>query len=601
MKLWQKPGKNTSLLGNVLLAVYTLFAFFVVLSTIYFIFLSCHAGPFRDMWIAMDFVRAYFEGRSTLADLFSLHGGAHRLVIPRLLFLIEYGVFAGTNIFLIITSIIIQLSVVYLVWRALKQETHITASWRWFVTAMTLLLMFNATQLENFIYTFDTQWFLTSAAAAWALYFWNQLFKDFSEQRTASVKMFVSALLLTVVAMFSSFSGLCIWLVLPLLMASYRVSGKQIATAVFAVILVVVAYMQGTFSEATNWHSGPPSITPAVYVTFVFSMLELWLKWTALYFGSPLGREYFWFGALFSYASLLYLAWHWIKLLTMGAKSFTSFQVFCLSIALFAAMVGMSTGLGRMYFVNTADEDRYQSIVLIYWLGVFAFSLSRALQREVQQHMADYKYASIAVIIFWTGLVIPIASIRDARAQINFFDRVNNTNLAIATGQWAYDQIKDTLILGDKWKKLNRPEKHAAFLHEQKWGVFASPEFALLGSRLEQRFISADQCEGRVDAIVALPSPYRGYRISGQGQAVQGEFLPTVYMAIDETGRVVGLGRLQRQKDSFWPRTWQPPGQAHWLLYTQNLDLAPSIQILARLSEGGYCKMTSAKLPSPAA
>src|SRR5688572_18221594 len=104
----------------------------MALATVYCIALTYHLGPFRDMWIAMDFVRAYFNGGGNFSDLFSLHGGAHRLAVPRLFFLIEYGVFSGTNIFLIMVSVLSQLSVVWLVWRLLQQETHIPAQNRWF-------------------------------------------------------------------------------------------------------------------------------------------------------------------------------------------------------------------------------------------------------------------------------------------------------------------------------------------------------------------------------------------------------------------------------------------------------------------------------------
>jgi hypothetical protein len=77
------------------------------------------------------------------------------------------------------------------------------------------------------------------------------------------------------------------------------------------------------------------------------------------------------------------------------------------------------------------------------------------------------------------------------------------------------------------------------------------------------------------------------------------ESLLKTYVAIDATGRVVGLGRLQRAKDSLLPITWQPHEQAHWLLYTENITQADKLQILGVLDNaGGYCVMTSAKLPS---
>ncbi len=585
------------------IAVYGFAAISVFLSTLYFVCLAYHQGPFRDMWIAMDFIRLSVGGDFHLSDFFALHGGSHRLAVPRLLFLMEYQWFSGSNIFLMLVAFAAQLSVVVLIWRLLKQEQHISNSGRWFMVAICLILMFNATQLENFIYTFDVQWFITSAAAVWALVFWNYFFQSISESKVGAlkkvkVKTLLLALIATFISMFSSFSGLCLWLVLPVLAMTYRIGHRNIFILVVAVIVSVVLYMQGPFAAGGNWTT-PAVVTAGMVFRFLFSLIVLWLQWIALYFGSPLSRCSFVCGAIVAYSSLFFLLWQWLKLFRSGTVDRTSFQIMMLSIALWAAIVGVATGLGRMYFVHTAPEDRYQSIVLIYWLGIFGFALSRALQIEIQNKTSRFKCFAVLLIIFWTCLVLPVASIKDAHAQVSFFDRVKDADLAIATGQWDYNEIKDTLILGDKWKKINRPEMHADFLREKHWGVFASHESALLGSSLDQSLISADRCEGSIDSITAVSAPYQGYRIVGQGQDAQRETLLKSYVAIDEVGRVVGLGRLQRQKDSLRPITWQPLESAHWLLYTVDLHEQRDLKVLGELDDGGYCVMASAKLPSP--
>ena len=588
---------SASPIQKLLTALYVLFAVLVAASTLYFITLCYHLGPFRDMWIAMDFIRAVFESSPPLSDWWALHGGAHRLLVPRLLFVLEYGVFAGSNVFLMLVSVALQFSVVCLVWCALKQEAHINTAWRWLLTAMTLLLMLNATQLENFIYTFDMQWFLTSAAAVWALHFWNQLWRDSAKQ--VSLLAYVPALLLTFVSLLSSFSGVCVLLVLPVLALAYRLPRNYMVGLCVLLALLVGAYMSGPFAKAGNWAPAGLQVSVSDYLLFLCRTALLWLQWIALYLGSPLGREYAWPAAFFAYGSLGFVCWQWCVALRQGASYFTAFQIFCLAIALFAALVGISTGLGRMYFVHTADEDRYQSIVLVYWLGVFAFALSRSL---ILQHRY-YQCASVALMLFWTLWVIPSAAIKDARAQLNFFDRVNDANLAIATGQWGFDDIKDTLILGDKWQKRSRPEQHAAFLREHHWGVFASAPFALLGSRIDSHGVSADSCEGSVHSISAAAAPYRGYRISGTGQNVIAETPLSDYIALDDSGEVVGIGRLQRQKNSLWPRRWQAGDQDHnraqWLLYTRDLDAVQSLRILGALDkQGGYCQVAVVQLPA---
>jgi hypothetical protein len=582
-------------MARLLLIPYILFSCLVAVTTLYLVCEAYHVGPFRDLWIAMDFIRSYFEG-CHLTNLFALHGGSHRLAVPRLLFLAEYGVFSGSNVFLMVIGFLVQLSVIALMKRQVAHETHLQKHDRWFLVAVTVLLMLNATQLENFLYTFDVQWLITSAAAFWALACWLPVFRDARDQTPVSLATLFAACLLTAVSLFSSFSGLCVCLVLPFLALSYRLPLQRIAMLLLVVVAVLALYLQGPFAEGGSWKT-PDQITPMIVLALLGDLLQRLLLWIALYFGSPLSRWNTVAGGIVSYTSLFFLCWQWWRLLRNEMKDVTGFQRLMLSLALWGMIVGIATGIGRMYFVHTAPEDRYQSIVLMYWLGLLAFMFSRAVQLAVQQGTRGYLYAALLQIIFWTALVIPVAAFHDARTQLHFFDRVNDDDLAIATGQWDYDNIKDTLILGDKWKKTNRVEMHGAFLRERHWGIFARDDVQQLGKTLDAAQIDTVACDGEIYSSRATPAPYHGYRIEGYGvdRVNHRSFEHLVF--VDAQNVQVGLARLQRPKDFLLPLTWQNPAASHWLGYTIDLPLQPLTLRVLGVSEASsakrYCPLAS--------
>jgi hypothetical protein len=589
-------------MAKLLLIPYGIFSCLVAITTLCFVCEACHVGPFRDMWIAMEFIRSFFEG-GHFTDLFSLHGGSHRLAVPRLLFLAEYGIFSGSNVFLMMVGFLVQLSVIVLIKREVAHEMHLQKSDQWFIIAVSVVLMLNATQLENFLYTFDVQWFITSAAAFWALACWKNVFKDAHDQNPVSLLTLFAACLLTAVSLFSSFSGLCVCLVLPFMALSYRVPLQHIAILLLIVVVVIALYLQGPFAEGGNWKA-PDQVTPIDVLRLLGHLVQLLLLWIALYFGSPLSRWNTLAGGIVSYASLLFLGWQWWRLLRNDMKDATGFQRLMLSLALWGMIVGIATGIGRMYFVHTAPEDRYQSIVLMYWLGIFGFMVSRALQIAAQQGMRGYSYIACTLILCWTGIVIPVASFHDARKQLHFFDRVNDADLAIATGQWDYDNIKDTLILGDKWKKNNRVEMHSAFLRERHWGVFAEPAVQQLGQTLDASQIDTTSCDGEVYSSSATAAPYRGFRVQGRGVDTANHRSFEHLLIVDAQNVEVGLARLQRPKDFLLPINWQEPATSHWQGYTIDLPPQPATLRVLGVRDAGsakrYCPLAMFSVNVPA-
>lgn len=574
--------------------LYGLAALVSCLFVIYCVVISWYAGPFRDLWVDFDVLRPLLEGQGEISSLFALHGGAHRLAVPRLFFLAEYHLFSGSNIYLILVSGLVQASVVALVWLLLREETHLAHEQRTMLVAITALLMFNATQLENFLYTFDMQWFLTAAAAVWALAGWIRLMIHAAEAKVIAWQQWFFCIALTTISLFSSFSGVCILLVLPVaaVVFRFRLVVWMIMAAICAAMISL--YIAGIGDAATSWIGIEGEWTLPKVIEFMLFLAALLGKWIVLYLGSPLSRYSFIASAFVVTGSLLLILWYGWKLLRKGRGSITSFQLVCLSWCLFAIAVAAATGWGRMYFINTANEDRYQTITAIYWLGFFGFAYSR-VEMFPEKRRQLLMRGVMLMLSAWTLVLLPWAGWRDAQMQVAFFDRVNTANLAIVTGQWEFSAIRDTLILGDKTKKINRPEMHAGWLKEKGWGMYSTEQAGMLGTTIDLTRVSADACEGELLAIHPVGGGYHGYRLTGRGRDVMDDNLPHDYIIIHPDGEVVGLGRLERDKSSLWPISFQSPDTARWVAYTIDQPAAVTLDVLAERLSGGYCRITSVK------
>ena len=230
-------------------------AVLLALLTLYAVAISWFPGPFRDMWIALELIRAGDEGAASWQDYFALHGGAHRLVVPRLLYWIDYHVFAGSNVFLVSVAVLVQVSIVILAARLAARDAAFSRLDRLLLLAMTVLLMFNATQLENFLYTFDVQWFITAAAAAWALAFYNQVFAARARGERVSIIGWLAVGVAAALSIFSSFSGLCLLLLLPVLAMMHRASSRIVIAMAVVMAIGLLAYLSGPFASSSDWAS----------------------------------------------------------------------------------------------------------------------------------------------------------------------------------------------------------------------------------------------------------------------------------------------------------------------------------------------------------
>ncbi len=444
----------------------------VAISFLHAIYSGLYSGPFKDMWWMMPMVERFSTGQGTLNDLLVVHGGAHRLFIPRLFYLMDYGFFSGSNRFLVLASLCAQ-GVALSLWYWQVRALSLSRSNTLFLCGLVLLVCFSSLQLENMLYTFDTQWFLANSFSLLALYF---LVRDLTGDGRAYCIWL--SLFLGVCASFCSFLGVCTLLLIVVMKVVYGNSlsvraTRSVLLPVLMVLLYVGWYVSGFESNA---YAAVDTVAPDQLGISLGIFIVRLSQWTLIYLGSPLTRENQWLGMLVAAVAIGFVLLQLLALLwPRQRQAHTPQTLFFLLAAGFALAVAVATGIGRLYFINTADEDRYQTINLTFWLASWLLLFARYAHKETIKRVLVMAIAvwSLYVGVYWHS--------KDTQARLAEFEQVQASALSQAVGVLDYFAIRDTLILGDKARHINRASKHAEFLRHSGWGAYALPEAKAYG------------------------------------------------------------------------------------------------------------------------
>ena len=140
---------------------------------LYMVLANTFPGPTVDYWADMDKIAALFSPTASvsLQEWLSLHNGAHRLLIPRLLFALDYYFFDGTNLLLVAVSFLCRGILLYLLNIGVR---HLSLASRLLVNTIFFAGLFHIAQLNIIVITSNIQWDLAFAFSFLSVYFFSQ-------------------------------------------------------------------------------------------------------------------------------------------------------------------------------------------------------------------------------------------------------------------------------------------------------------------------------------------------------------------------------------------------------------------------------------------
>ncbi len=562
-----------------LLAVMSLLAGgFVVVSTLLFICENHFVGPVRDFWHIVPLLERFDRGEGTFALLARLHGG-HRLLVPRLLYLAEYELFDGRNLFLVGVGVALQGVLAAVVARAVWAERRRSgAALTAFGLGLVAMLAFSATQLENFVRPWNVHWFLTNAAVAVCLAAGLRVGDAVrGRSEAAAWGWWLLASAAAWVASYSMATGLLSWPRLLLLGFLVRWRLRLLVAIGLEGALAIALYLRG--SRVLDAGSSLPS--GGALVEWLLACLGSPLSWLSRDAGSALALA----------ATLAAVA---LSLRLLARRSEAS-RGECLLVGLMLFSWGAAAliALGRTSFWPEGWEAaRYQTIVLLFWLSLLLLTLL-ALRGE-RPHQRVLRPLLMLAAAIWLAVAVLPGHFRQAEEIGRFVAKARAANLALLFGVSQRPDYVHVLTFSDRKLGFDSAAAHWGFLHERGLGVFSDPRRDLMGRVLDEVFSSADPdlCRGEVIRADPVPTRYGpALRLGGWAWDIAASRPPSYLLVTDARRSIVGLGTPLRRK--LGPLRWREGERPAWHGYAR--VRSGSFDVWALLESGEVCQIARAR------
>lgn len=332
-------------------------ALWVFFSTETTIWRTHYPSLFWDQWDIYASLRNYTDSGQFWTWLFLSHNG-HRFVVARLLWLQDLYGFGGTNISLLLLMQLNQVVIIgtfaALAWKHLNSNQL-----RIWVIAISTLLLFSATQLENFTWSLQIQFVNVFLFALLSFYFADRFVKT-----NESVFMWATCLF-AVLSSFSMANGVLVWLLLGFLGWVHRRRWMGIVFTLVFILTVLIYFPHSGTGKSFSLQSIGEKLVPDL--TF--------LKFLLIYIANPLGKKSFALAYIHGSLSLglfIVFVFHHLGNLFRERKYQSGAPL--LQIAAFTVLTALSTTMGRVDrgLIN-ATAERYTTAALILTAALIVY------------------------------------------------------------------------------------------------------------------------------------------------------------------------------------------------------------------------------------
>lgn len=364
--------KNTNTLSSTqLILLYSgcgLVCLYFLLSFLFYTLTSYWPGPFHDYWFEIPRIEDFFNQHLSWHELVTAHANAHRLVIPRLVFIGDFVWFKGGNQLIVMVSIFCKLAMLLLLNIVIKRETLAV---RLILNTLICATVFNAINIPNILNSSNVQWDLMALFSCLAVYFYSNAYVAQGSKKNI---FFTLAYLFFVCAFFSQGGSLPVVFVFVLIALLNRSLIGTIASIAFVGLLFyLMNYVLPVNDEKA------PGMMNAIAM-FIFKP-----KYLTLFALKLMSANVYNFG---DYA-LAFSAWS-LLLLALGLYFHKRTAVFAnnalLYIACFALIMMILIASFRMDFSPSAwISNRYHPNVLLFILTLHlnAFLLTGLLLQNI--------------------------------------------------------------------------------------------------------------------------------------------------------------------------------------------------------------------------
>ncbi|HLU39608.1 MAG TPA: hypothetical protein VK081_09490, partial [Planctomycetota bacterium] len=547
---------------TVLRAVVCLLALGVVVSTALAVAVWHAVLPTYDHWVTVDLAERAATGQAGFADLWAQHN-EHRLVLPRLLFLLDYFAFAGRGRSLLVMTALVQLAHVALLWRLVVGASPAARARPWSTLAVIAALLGSAAQMFNLIEPFQVQFILVHVAATAAF---AAAARGADAPRAGWWAVALGAAAASALSMANGV------LVLPLVFACAWLAGAPAAVrrgVGLAAVAFVVCWLWGyermtdeTFDPTRN--AARPWRIVAYLACWVGSPVR-WIDATA----SPLVGGVAGAAALAAFAALA------LPILRSGARGDRAVRALVWT-GVFLLTTGLVTAVGRSGYANLAQAQvsRYATPCHVFWVVLCALAAGHA-RRGVRA-------AGTALAFVLVGLLAAQqpAYLAQCRAR---HERLQLAEAGVLCG------VRDESVLAPDQIPSFVPAIYGqwlATLQHRRWSVFALPEAELVGVPVGARLAPAAVPGVCAELLASEPLPQNAgaaCRVRLRAADPASARAPRLVLLAGADEVVVGLARRIAGRA-------RADGSAEFAGYAVGSAVRPVLSVWLVLDDGRACR-----------
>ena len=499
------------------LAAWTL-ALWTILSTLAAVFTTHCDLLYSDEW---DTWMTWLKQGYSLGWFFSEHND-HRIVAARVLFAIGNWAFHARTWFPQSMSFAVQTWLALLLWRLAKRSGVTDPQDSRVLGAAIACCLFSAAQFFNFIWGFQTQFFLVYAAGAAAQ--WALLRAAEAAHPGGRRAWMAACLLLATVCSYSIANGVLIWPILLLAAVRLRMGRAGIALLAAAAVLVLGQYMHG-------WHASALDAPAPAWRVALFAMANA---------GGPLVPLLSWLGAgtagtgvLAAAAGGTLLAGTALQgLLVWTRRSrYSGGRIVLAHFTVFVAAACFAIAAGRAHLpLVAAFRSRYMTPPCILWVCLLSIAWG-SLRTLGPRRLRWAVVAALLLGIAWHQA----SAFRGAR---EYGAALGQASTALAVG------VNDPSLLPILTYSYADLAPVVAYLKEHRLAAFSEEWTRWPGQRLAARFRvdpHASACRGAFQEVAPVSDPSRpGWRVSGWARDASGGGPRRIVLA-DSDGGISGV------------------------------------------------------------
>lgn len=517
------------------------FCLYFLTSFLFTLLSNYFPGPFYDYWVDISKVERFYNDPTSLGlrELLSAHNEAHRIFIPRLLFIMDYVIADGSNVFLISISLLCKFAILVLFNINLSNQNFQNKIW---LNGIFFAGIFSLGNISNIIMTSNVQWDLMLIFSFLALHYYQDAGKN-------NIKLTLSCLFLI-----TSFLSHGASLVIPMVFFIHAMvihNRKLFISSVLLFLIIMLLHFtilpgwtgeRATMGDGSKLHLASLLLSLISFINFVLHFLY-----------APVRH----LGAAGLYFSAVYLLL-FVTVLLQYRKQPKQNNFFSL-LSLFLALTILIITAGRV--ITTPKfywASQYEPITIMFLVSVSA----AIFINPPQPYARWFRIVAIShclLMLLWNQFQpYPYGYYRsnkalDSHAYMFMYDR----------DQYQGDALKIWVMDPDPVKAIDPffDEHNFAYYHNKQGGDGAYRHFIRPG----EVFMPADQfaifiqsCRPNHATIDYQAKPSGKYYFSTAVNLQQNSYLSATlnrnsYYVLDKSAKVIGFSFVFMPPQSLWP------------------------------------------------